>query len=374
MLFILVSCVSVYDLQGWSNWRGPHRANPTDMYRKAEDIELAAVAELDQALLNERANAWNIDRKQRYQEYERLLDCEDLDVLSVATPSAFHYEPLVYAAESMAAPSVIFCEKPLANSPEQAYEMARRCEETGIELVVDHTLRFSEAFQSLRRLLQEERIIGETRSVSIQASGPLMRLGTHYVDLLCYLLDADPVSVRGGYLVDDPDLPDGFDDCNGAGTVVFGDGTVAMLDETYSSPVANSIQLVGTEGMIRGQGSDTSSIYSNSFEWRYWTVANQEHVEERLPEPLEEQWKRDMSENTTGFATDAGMYSAQLLFDRVAAHLVSLLDGIEPNQSPGRAGAEVVEVLAAMFLSNDTRSQVDLPLTDRLRSAVVRSQ
>lgn len=345
-----------------------------DMYRRAEDIELVAVAELDQALLDERANAWDIDEKHRYREYERLLDSEGLDVLSVATPSAFHYEPVVHAAGSLAAPGVIFCEKPLANSPEQAYEMARRCEEAGTELVVDHTLRFSEPFRSLRRLLQEERVIGEIRSVSIQASGTLMRLGTHYVDLLCYLLDADPVSVRGGYLVDDPDLPDGFDDCNGAGTVVFDDGTVAMLDETRSSPVANSIQLVGTEGMIRGQGSDTSSIYSNSFEWRYWTVADREHVEERLPEPLEEHWKRDMSENTTGFATDAGMYSAQLLFDRVAAHLVSLLDGTEPNQSPGRTGAEVVEVLAAMFLSNDTGSHVDLPLTDRLRSTVVRSQ
>jgi myo-inositol 2-dehydrogenase/D-chiro-inositol 1-dehydrogenase len=345
-----------------------------DMYRRNEEIDLAAVAELDRDLLDERASAWGIDEEHRYSEHEGMLDSENLNVLSVATPSAFHYEPVVQAAESLAGSGVIFCEKPLANSPERAYEMALRCEEAGVELVVDHTLRFSEAFRSLRRLLHDDRILGDVQSVQIHASGTLMRLGTHYVDLLCYLLDAEPVSVQGGYLVADPDVSEGFDDCNGAATLVFDDGLVAMLDETRSSSVANSIQLVGTDGMIRGQGSDTSSIYSNSFEWRYWTVGNREHVEAPLPATLEKQWKRDMSENTTGFENDAGMYAAQRMFDRVAAHLTALLNEEEPNKSPGWMGATVVETLAAIFVSSDTGSHIDLPLSDRLRSVEIRSQ
>lgn len=345
-----------------------------DMYQRAEDIGLTTVTEVDPDLLDERAEMWDIDDEHQYREYAAMLEAEDIDIVSVATPSAFHYDPVVCAAESAANPAVIFCEKPMANSPERAFEMAELCESNEIELVVDHTLRFSEAFRTLRRLLQEDRIIGDVQSVQIHASGSLMRLGTHYVDLLYNLLDAEAVSVRGGYLAEQPDENGDYDDCNGAGTLVFGDGTVAMLDETRSSSVANSIQLVGTEGMIRGQGSDTSSIYSTSFEWRYWTVENREHVETALPEPLEEYWRRDMSENTSGFTADAGMYSAQRMFDRVAAHLTSVLDGTEENHSPGQTGAEVVEILAAIFLSNDTGSHIDLPLSSRLRSTAIRSQ
>ncbi len=344
-----------------------------DMYRNARGVDLAAVAELDPTLLDERANEWDIGEEHRYQKYLEMLDTETLDIVSVSTPSAYHYEPVVQAAESRASPDLIFCEKPLANSVANAYEMVERCEATGTELVVDHTLRFSEMFQALKQLLQDEQILGDVQSVQIHASGTLMRLGTHYVDLLCYLLDADPVSVRGGYLAEDTDDTE-FDDRNGAGTLVFDDGTVAMLDETLSAPVANSIQFVGTDGLLRGQGSDTSSIYSRSFEWQYWTVDNREHVETALPEPLEENWSQDMSENTVGFETDAGMYAAQRMFDRLAEHLVAVLDESEENLSPGSTGAAVVEVLVATFLSNDTGSRVELPLSERLRSTEVHTE
>lgn len=345
-----------------------------DMYRNVEGAELAALAEVDRELLEKRGQAWGVAAEHRYQGYAEMLENEDLDIISVATPSAFHYEPVIQAAESQASPDVIFCEKPLANSPKNAYEMVERCEESDTELVVDHTLRFSKMFRTLKRLLHEDQLIGDIKSVQIHASGTIMRLGTHYVDLLCYLLDAEPVSVRGGYLVEEDDSTDEFDDRNGAGTIVFDNGTVTMLDETLSSPVANSIQLVGTDGMLRGQGSDASSIYSSTFEWQYWTVKDREHIVETLPEPLEQHWQDDMSQNTTGFDADAGMYGAQRMFDQLAQHLVSLVDGTEDNRASGRTGAEVVEVLVAIFLSNDAHSHIDMPLSDRLRSTEIESR
>lgn len=345
-----------------------------DMYRNVAGIELAALAEIDPDLLSERADQWDIGDENRYQDSNDMLASENLDVVSVSTPSAFHYEPVIAAARSEANPGVIFCEKPAANSPAEAYEMAQVCEAAGTELVVDHTLRFSETFGSLRRLLQEEQIIGDIQSVQIHASGSLMRLGTHYVDLLLYLLGSKPVGVRGGYLVEADDIDDDFDDCAGAGTIVFDDGTVTMLDETRSNPVANSLLLVGTEGMISARGSDTSSIYSRTFEWRYWEVDDREHVEQEFPESLEQCWERDMNVNTSGFDSDAGMYGAQRMFNEVAEHIVALLDGEQANRSSGHVAAEVVETLAAIFLSHDTGSHVGLPLSDRLRSVRIRSE
>jgi predicted dehydrogenase len=226
----------------------------------------------------------------------------------------------------------------------------------------------------LRGRLQDQRVIGDVQSVHINASGSLMRLGTHYVDLLLYLLDAEPVEIRGGYLTGDGSDDDRFDDRDGGATISFDDGTVAMLDETRSSGVAHLLSFVGTEGTIAGRGSDTSSIYSREYEWRYWTVENREHVETDLPEPLERYWERDMSENTSGHDADAGMYGAQRMFDRVAAHLVALLDGDEPNRSPGYVAADVIEALAAVFVSHESGSNVELPMPETLRSITIRSE
>jgi predicted dehydrogenase len=343
------------------------------MYGRNEGTELAALAEVDPELLATRGDEWGVDGNARYESYEAMLDEEDLDIVSVSTPSSFHHEPVLATTESRADPDVVFCEKPAANSPREAYEMAEACADAGMELVVDHTLRFSKAFTALRRLLQEERVVGDLQSVHINASGSLMRLGTHYVDLLQFLVDAEPVEIRGGYLSRDG-TGDEYDDRDGGATVVFDDGTVAMLDETRSSGVAHLHSYVGTDGMIAGRGSDTSSIYSREFEWRYWGIEDREHVEAELPEPLEEYWSRDMSENTSGFDADAGMYGAQRIFDNVADHLVALLDGEEENRSPGRDAAKVIEILSSIFVSHETGSNVALPLSGTLRSMTIRSE
>lgn len=344
-----------------------------DMYRRNEGTELAALAEIDLELLTARGDEWGVDESGRYESYEAMLDAEDLDIVSVSTPSAFHREPVLAATESAADPDVVFCEKPAANSPKDAYDMAGACADADMELVVDHTLRFSETFVALRRLLQEEQVVGDLQSVHINASGSLMRLGTHYVDLLQFLIDAEPVEIRGGYLSGDGG-DDEYDDRDGGATIVFDDGTVAMLDETRSSGVAHLHSYVGTDGMIAGRGSDTSSIYSREFEWRYWGVKDREHVEADLPEPLDQYWSRDMSENTSGFDADAGMYGAQRIFDNVADHIVTLLDGEEENRSPGEDAAAVIEILASIFVSHETGSNVELPISETLRSMTIRSE
>ena len=345
-----------------------------NMYRRAADIELSAVADGDQELLDERATAWDFDEKHRCPEYERLLDSEDVDVLSVAAPSAFHYEPVVHAAGSQSGPGVIFCGKPLANSPEQADEMARRCESGGTELVVNHTHRFLEAFQSLRCVIHDGRVIG--------GSSTRPYLGQREVNVARYLLHRPavlsfrrrfPLRSRGGYLVEDSDATEAFDDNNRAGTLVISDGTVAMLNEGRSSPVANSIQLVVrrecSEGRLRTHRLSTVPLLNGLLDDRKPRARG-----ETASGATGEQWERDMRKNTTEFTSDAGMYGAQWIFDRVPTHLTALLDGEESNKSSGLAGAEVVETLSAIFFSSDTQSHVELLLPDRLRSIEICSQ
>lgn len=352
-----------------------------DIYANTDGIDLVAVVEPDAALRRERCEMWGIEEEARYASIEELLTAESVDVISVATPTSFHHEVVIAAAESPSPPSAILCEKPLAESASHAAEMVAACEAAGTELVVDHTLRFSETYRALRELVATGEL-GTVHSVQLHAGGSLMRLGTHYVDCCSFLLDDSIAEIRGGYLSSfTRDASDGeFDDRWGATTLLFEGGAVAQLDLTRSGTVANRLTLVGDKGMVEIQGSDASSIFSRELAADFWRVEDGEHVRQDPPTDLEAAWSRDMSRRTRGFESDSavrggrGMYAAQSQFDALGAHLVALLDGEERNRSRGIQGAHVVEALVATFISDATGSNVPLPLDETLRSTRIRTK
>jgi len=99
-----------------------------------------------------------------------MLAEEDLDVVSVCTPSLLHRDHVVDAARSAASPDVIWCEKPIASSVSDAEEMVALCDETDTELVVNHSFRFTDKLQTLRSLVQDEDSLGHVH-LSPRSSG-----------------------------------------------------------------------------------------------------------------------------------------------------------------------------------------------------------
>ena len=103
-------------------------------YEAAEGIDLAAVADDDEERLDTFGEAWEIPSENRYVGHGAMLESEDLDVVSVCTPSYLHHRHVVDAAESAADPDVVWCEKPVASSVSDAEEMVEVCEERDVEL------------------------------------------------------------------------------------------------------------------------------------------------------------------------------------------------------------------------------------------------
>ena len=122
---------------------------------------------------------------------------EDLDIVSVCTPSYLHHEHVIDAARWSADPDLIWCEKPIASQVSAAAEMVSVCAETETELLVNHSFRFTDKLQQLRKLIQEENMLGEIKSVSTQFRMELLRNSTHLLDTLVYLLDARAETVAG---------------------------------------------------------------------------------------------------------------------------------------------------------------------------------
>lgn len=342
--------------------------NHAEAFRDAENVELGAIADVDEELVAELGDHWGVPEAHRYHGHAEMLASEKLDVVSVATPGRYHHDHVLDVVESRtdpdapAGPDAIWCEKPIATNVGDAEEMVVACEDAGIELVVNHSRRFATAFETLYGLLHDRNLLGEVQSAHVVAGGELLNIGTHYVDLLLYLLDARVADVRGGFV--EPTQSHGETRFEGGGTLVTEDGTVAHLNPVPGS--GHHLHLEGTEGRL---SIPLSIARDADTEWHYWPAdgsdGDQSGGEESPSETLERHWREDISGTHSTF--EPGMVPAQPLFENGVEHVVALLDGETENGAPGTRATHGLEALAALVVSDYTGSRVSLPLARPFR-------
>ncbi|QCS44924.1 Gfo/Idh/MocA family protein [Natrinema versiforme] len=332
------------------------RASHAGGYDEAAGVELVAVADVDEEKLDTFGEAWEISPERRYVGHEAMLEAEDLDVVSVCTPSFLHRDHVVDAAQSAADPDVVWCEKPIASSVTDAEEMIDICDDADVELLVNHSFRFTDKLRRLHDLMQEEDLLGEVHSVSSQFRMELLRNSTHLLDTLVYLLDARAERVSGyisgeNEAVDSLDADQDVDDAAGGGYALMADGTFATIDCTIPRDDSSmTLLFVGSEGKLYMNNDDG--------EWRYWTLDDGEHVEEPLP-GIEGAWTwEDDYESAFGNAAD---------------HVVELLDGEARNRSPGREAARSLEIIVGFYVSHYTGGDVSVPLDRPLCDVTITS-
>ncbi len=88
-------------------------------------------------------------------DWRRLLERDDVDLIDICTPGDTHAEIAIAALE---AGKHVLCEKPLANSVEEAERMARAAEDAaghGIRSMVGFTYRRVPAIAYARQLVEE---------------------------------------------------------------------------------------------------------------------------------------------------------------------------------------------------------------------------
>ncbi len=335
--------------------RKKFRASHAGGYNETDGIELVAIADVNEEKLERFGEAWDVPESQRYVGHEEMLATEDLDVVSVCTPSYLHRDHVVAAANSASDPAVIWCEKPIAASVAEAEEMNAICEQTDTELVVNHSFRFTEKIRDLRRAIADG-IVGETKSISADFRRELMRNSTHLLDLLVFLLDAKATTVSG-YINGENDAVDALGgtrevtDSGGGGHVLLDDGTFATVDCTVAREISSMcLQFVGTEGKLY--------INNDDGEWRYWQLEDGNHVERPIPGVSGAwSWEEDY----------------RRAFPNAADHIVNLLNGDAENHSPGTDATRSLEIIVSFYISDYTGSHVDLPLDTPLKDVRITS-
>lgn len=185
-----------------------------------------------------------------YADLPALLAARRPACVIVASTGPYH-APAVRAAVAAGA-RYILCEKPMATSGAEAREMADLCAQAGCRLAVNLSRRYAPRYIELRALLASG-ALGAIRHVQVAGgAGGLGCIGTHYFDLVGWLLQArpqwasgrlDPVvtpNVRGAEYVDP----------GGRGLVGYDQGATAYFELSGDVQSMAIFTIVGTIGYV----------------------------------------------------------------------------------------------------------------------------
>ncbi len=208
--------------------------------------ELVAVCDLNPERAAEMQRQFGA--KKVYQDFRALIADPDVEAVTVATPDFAHADIVLAAIE---AGKHVMSEKPLATTLAEAETIAEAAARSGVKVMVDFHNRVNPAVHTAKETIAQGEIgkplhasarLSNTVFVPFELlswasrSSALWFLGSHAVDALCFMLDADVVKVqammRRGHLaaqgVDTADVH--------ISLLEFDNGAVATLENSWVLP------------------------------------------------------------------------------------------------------------------------------------------
>ena len=146
-------------------------------YIHSKDTELVAVADNDILIAAGKLECWGLKSLKIYEDYKKMIDKEDLDIVEILTPHHLHAPMTEYCAK--AGIRGISVQKPMANTIMDCEMMINACNEEKVKLKLFENFRFYPIFLRAKELL-EKGIIGEPlnfRINTIGMGGPSMTVG-----------------------------------------------------------------------------------------------------------------------------------------------------------------------------------------------------
>ncbi|MCM3006491.1 Gfo/Idh/MocA family protein [Priestia koreensis] len=109
-----------------------------------------------------------LENVQAFQSHKEMLESLDLDLVYVAVPPKYHH---AIALDVISKGIHILCEKPLANSIEEARDLYERAHEKGIIHAMNFPLNYSAGSNTFAQLIQDG-FVGDVRRVEVKLRFP----------------------------------------------------------------------------------------------------------------------------------------------------------------------------------------------------------
>jgi predicted dehydrogenase len=168
------------------------------MFTSHPKIKITAVCDINEELARKLSST--LEGSSWYTDHQVMLEANQVDLVYIAVPPAFHES---IALDVLKAKKHVLCEKPLANSVEEAKRMMEAAEQSGVVHAMHFPLNYSAPANKWLELLQEG-YVGEIRRIGLQMHFPqwprhwqqnawvggreqggyILEVGSHFVQLI----------------------------------------------------------------------------------------------------------------------------------------------------------------------------------------------
>lgn len=281
-----------------------------------------------------------------YDNIERMLEEQELDVVNVCTPNYLHHP---HTLQVLAQKKHVVCEKPMALSLRQCEEMIAAARENERSVFVVMQNRFNEPVQQVKRLL-EKNALGKIYLINIncfwnrneyyyleniwrgkkmQDGGCLFTQFSHFVDILYYLF-GDFTSCRGIM----KNFAHPYIEIEDSGSFVMESTHGAIINFNYSTcsyekNMEGAITILGEHGTVKIGGE-----YLNTIEY-------QQIRDIQLPQSTQ-----------LMLPNDYGHYQGSMSnHDKMIDNVIKTLQGKDSIMTDAHEGSQVVGMIEKMYAS-----------------------
>ncbi|MEM7046734.1 MAG: Gfo/Idh/MocA family oxidoreductase [Pseudomonadota bacterium] len=336
--FAIIGCGQIFPLH-FASYQAHH-----------EDLELVAVCEPDPDIAQDCQARYGC---KVYDDLASVLAQEDLDLVSLCTPSGLHPQQTTLAARHGVH---VLTEKPMAIRWEEGLEMLQACHHAGVRLFVVMQNRYNATLRAVKRAVNAGRFGrihmvhsnvfwhrpqayydgAAWRGTKALDGGTLLNHAVHYVDLLHWLIG--PVAKVHAMTGTTRDIE--VEDTAVLNITwregALGSMAVTML--THQEDIEGSMTILGEAGTVRVAGLALNQI-------QQWDFANPQQEDATIT---------DANYDITG----TGGFGHQPYY----ANVIATLRGAAQPMTDGEEGLKSLEILTAAYRSAHEGQSVSLPL------------
>jgi UDP-N-acetyl-2-amino-2-deoxyglucuronate dehydrogenase len=318
---------------------------------RLDEMELVAVCDTDAARVEEAARTTGA---KPFVDYEEMLDAEDLDIVTIATPSGLHPAHGILAARHGCH---VICEKPMAITLTAADQLVEACDKAGVHLFVVKQNRLNPAVRLLKqavdrgrfgRLYMANATVRWTRPQEYYDMAPwrgtwefdggaLMNQASHYIDLIQWLMGpVDRVMAQTATLAREIEAED-----SGVAVLRFRNGALGVIEVTmltFPKNLEGSITLLGENGSAKIGGTAVNRI-------DHWEFKDY-HDDDKLVET-----SQTLPPSVYGFGHEP-----------YYRNVLDVLTGRASPDTDGRSGRKSLELILGAYESARQGREVPLPL------------
>lgn len=174
-------------------------------WKDIPDVDIVGFFDPNETMALEVADKYQLPR---FLDADLLIDA--CDAIDVVAPTTYHFE---ICEKAIKKGKHIFVEKPLANTMEEARQLVKLAEESGIKFQVGHVERFNPAFLAVKDLELNPMFIEVHRLAQFNPRGTevsvILDLMIHDIDIILSIVKSDVknISASGvGVMTDTPDI------------------------------------------------------------------------------------------------------------------------------------------------------------------------